>query len=139
MVPEHVTKPSALEGIILRGIVPGGNDRVRRLTSELSHLGTARTSRPRLRCATSKREMTSSPSTSQSGVASGGTIVAFETIPLQRHQGDLPVCEERTGQRGQTDLLPHRQEQDLSRIQGRCVGVTPADCLGNLTSVLNRS
>ena len=27
----HVTKPSALEGIILRGIVPGGNDSARRL------------------------------------------------------------------------------------------------------------
>ena len=44
---DHVTKPSALEGIILRGTVPGGNDSARRLAVHL-HLGTARTSRPRL-------------------------------------------------------------------------------------------
>ena len=66
----HVTKASALEGIILRGIVPGGNDSARRLAV---HFGVF---------APWGRENIS-PSTCQQESCPGGTIVAFETIPFK--------------------------------------------------------
>ena len=80
----HVTKPSALEGIILRGIVPGGNDSARRLAV---HFGAPWDSE-NISTKTATHDVkegddliaiyvpTRKLSVYQSGVTSGGTIVA---------------------------------------------------------------
>ena len=62
----HVTKPSALEGIILFLAAMTVREDWR-YTSGYLRLGTARTSRPRPQCTMSKRETTSSPSICRQG------------------------------------------------------------------------
>ena len=85
-----VTKPSALEGIILRGIVPGGNDSSRRLAVHFGEF--APWDSENISTKTAMHDVkegddliaiyvpTRKLSVCQSGVTSGGTIVAFETI-----------------------------------------------------------
>ena len=88
-----MTKPSALEGIILRGVVPGGNDSARRLAA---HFGVfAPWDGENISTKTAMHDVkegddliaiyvpTRKLSVYQSGVTSGGTIVAFETIPFK--------------------------------------------------------
>ena len=83
-----MTKPSALEGIILRGIVPGGNDSARRLAA---HFGVfAPWDSENISTKTAMHDSkegddlsaiyvpTRKLSVYQSGVTSGGTIVAFK-------------------------------------------------------------
>ena len=85
-----VTKPSALEGIILRGIVPGGNDSSRRLAVHFGEF--APWDSENISTKTAMHDVkegddliaiyvpTRKLSVCQSGVTSGGTIVVFETI-----------------------------------------------------------
>ena len=90
-----MTKPSALEGIILRGIVPGGNDSARRLAV---HFGVfapwdSKNISTKTVMHDVKEEMTSSPSTcKQRG----------RDHSLQRDKGklELQVHEERACERG---------------------------------------
>ena len=90
----HVTKPSALEGIILRVIVPGGNDSARRLAVhfgvfapwESKNISTTKTAMHNVKEGDDLIAIyvpTRKLSVYQSGVTSGGTIVAFETIPFK--------------------------------------------------------
>ena len=95
----HVTKPSALEGIILRGIVPGGNDSARRL---VGHFGVfapwdSENISTRLQRTMSKREMTSPPSTCQQG---NGPRTSQESHGIKRSSPLRPFPSKRSGQSG---------------------------------------
>ena len=92
-----MTKPSSMEGIILRGIVPGGNDSAR---TPAVHCGVlAPWDSENISTKTALHDVkqgddliaiyvpTRKLSVYQSGVTSGGTIVAVETIPFREIRG----------------------------------------------------
>ena len=121
-----VTKPSALEGIILRGIVPGGNDSARRLAVHFGVFAPGDSENISTKTATHDVKEgddliaiyvpTRKLSVYQSGVTSGGTIV-----PFQRDQCNLEIQVE-------SEICPGFKD---------AVGVSPADFLGNLNSFLD--
>ena len=137
----HVTKPSALEGIILRGIVPGGNDSARRLAV---HFGVfAPWDSENISTKTAMHAVkegddfiaiyvpTRKLSVFQSGLTSGGTIVAFQTIPFKEIRA---IWRFKSMKKGPV--------KEVKRIYSRpgfkdAVGVTPADFLGNLNNFLD--
>ena len=117
----HVTKPSALECIFLRGIVPGGNDKTGSTLRSMctleqrEHLDQDRNAR----CQRKEGDdliaiyvPTRKLSVYQSGVTSGMAIWRFKSMKKG------PV-------------------KEVNRIYSRAVGVTPADFLGNLNNFLD--
>ena len=130
----HVTKPS-LEGIMLRGIVPGGNDSARRLAV---HFGVfAPWDSENISTNTGMHDIkegddliaiyvpTRKLSVYQSGVTSGGRIVAFETIWRPKSMKKGPVKEVRR-------IYPRAVESEICPGFKDAAGVTPADFDGNL-------
>ena len=141
-----MTKPSALEGTILRGIVPGVNDSARRLAV---HFGVfAPWDSENISTKTAMHDVkegddliaiyvpTRKLSVYQSGVTSGGTIVAFKTIPFKEIRAIWrfkstkkgPVKEVKRIRAVESEICPGFKD---------AVGVTPADFLGNLNSFLD--
>ena len=120
----HATKPSALEGIILRGIVPGGNDSARRLAA---HCGvSAPWDSENISTKTAMRDVKEGDDKEIVRVPVRCYIARNDCcLPdhsLQRDKGNLEiqVHEERTCDGGQADLLPRSRERDLSWVQGCC-------------------
>ena len=114
-------------------------------TSEYLHLGTARTSRPRPQCTMSKGDdliaiyvPTRKLSVYQSGVTSGGTIVAFETIPFKEIRAIWRFKSMKKGPVKEVKRIYSRAvESEICFGFKHAVGVTPAEFLGNLNNFLD--
>ena len=134
----HVTKPSALEGIILRGIVPRGNDSARRLAV---HFGVfAPWDSENISTKTAMHDVKEGDDLIAMYMLtrSGGTTIAFETIPFKEVRAIWRFKSVKKGPVKDVRRIYSRVvESEICPGFKDAVGVTPADCLGNLNSFLD--
>ena len=139
----HVTKPAALEGIILRGIVPGGNDSARRLAVHFAVF--APWDSENISTKTAMHDVKEGDDliaiyvpTSKLSVTSGGTIVAFETIPFREIRAIWRFKSTKKGPVKEVKRIYSRAvESEICPGFKDAVGVTPVDFLGNLNGFLD--